>query len=165
MPEAHDCSAHQHGTHSEAVSLAGRPKGSTLRPRRLTAVHESPADYADLFRALQIRPESYERFLNGVLKVLRQKNMKELQSGTDAKIRQLSRLVVRGYRSIIWAEGSYWLREDGEPGAPWLLDREELNEGEERLLHGGDHERFVLRNMRERNRGTPSSDALKPSIR
>jgi hypothetical protein len=133
MPDTHDSSGLLDDTRSETISLADRPKGSKLRQRHHQEVNESFTDYADLFRALQIRPESYERFLNGVLKVLRQKNVKELQSGTDAKIRHLSWLVLRGYRSIIWKEGSKWLLED-----------EELEEGEKRLLHGGDNERSVL---------------------
>jgi hypothetical protein len=143
MPEAHDSSGLPDDTPSQTISAVDRPRGSALRQRRLPEIHESVADYADLFRALQIRPESYERFLNGVLKVVRQKNIKELQSGTDAKIKQLSRLVLRGYRTLVWNEGSCWQMENGELGANWLLEAEELEQGEERLLHGGDNERFV----------------------
>jgi hypothetical protein len=143
MPDTDDSGGILDDTPSETISLADRPKGSALRQRRLTEINESAADYADLFRALQIRPESYERFLNGVLKVVRQKNIKELQSGTDAKIKQLSRLVLRGYRTLIWKDGSFWRQENGGLGANWLLEAEELEQGEERLLHGGDNERFV----------------------
>ena len=146
MLDTHDSNGLIDDMPSETVSPADRPKGSDLRQRRLPEIHESPADYADLFRALQIRPESYERFLNGVLKVVRQKNIKELQSGTDAKIRQLSRLVLRGYRTLIWKEGSFWLLENGEPGANWLLEADELDQGEERLLYGEGSDRCVSMN-------------------
>jgi hypothetical protein len=146
MLDAHDPNGLIDDMPSETISPADRPKGSDLRQRRLPEIHESPADYADLFRALQIRPESYERFLNGVLKVVRQKNIKELQSGTDAKIRHLSRLVLRGYRTLIWKEGSFWLLENGEPGANWLLEADELDQGEERLLYDGGSDRCVSMN-------------------
>jgi hypothetical protein len=128
MPDANDSSCLFDDTHSEIVG--DRPKGSTLRLRHQLNVNESVDDYADLFRNLQLRPELYERFSDGVLKVIRQKNIKELQRGTDASIRHLSSLVLRGYRTIVWKEGSEWLLEDSE-----------LDEGEERLLHGRDNER------------------------
>jgi hypothetical protein len=133
MPDTNDSSGLLDDTGSETISFADRPKGSTLRQRHQQDINESAADYADLFRTLQIRPDHYERFLDGVLKVLRTKHIKELQRGTDASIKHLSSLVVRGYRTIIWRMGSEWLVGDGE-----------LERGEERLLHGADNERYVL---------------------
>jgi hypothetical protein len=129
MPDANDSSGLLDDIRSEIVA-GDRPKGSALRQRHQLNTNESVDDYTDLFRNLQLRPELYERFLDGVLKVIRLKNIKELQRGTDASIRHLSSLVLRGYRTIVWKEGSEWLLEDSE-----------LDEGEERLLHGRDNER------------------------
>jgi hypothetical protein len=129
MPDASDSSGLLNDARSEIVA-DGRPKGSTLRQRHQLNINESINDYVDLFRNLQLRPELYTRFLDGVLKVIRQKNIKELQRGTDASIRHLSSLLLRGYRTIVWKEGSEWLLEDSE-----------LDEGEERLRHGRDNER------------------------
>jgi hypothetical protein len=129
MPDANDSSGLLDDARSEIVA-GDRPKGSTLRQRHQLNINESVDDYADLFRNLQLRPELYERFSDGVLRVIRQKNIKELQRGTDASIRHLSSLVLRGYRTIVWKEGSEWLLEDSE-----------LDEGEERLLQGRDNER------------------------
>jgi hypothetical protein len=128
-PDVNESSGLIDDTRSEIVT-GDRPKGSTLRQRHQLNINESVDDYADLFRNLQLRPELYERFLDGVLKVIRQKNIKELQRGTVASIRHLSSLVLRGYRTIVWKGGS-----------EWLLDDSELDEGEERLLHGRDNER------------------------
>jgi len=129
MPDANDSSSLVDDARSEIVT-GSRPKGSTLRQRHQLNINESVDDYADLFRNLQLRPEFYERFSDGVLKVIRQKNIKELQRGTDASIRHLSSLVLRGYRTIVWKKGSEWLLEDSE-----------LDQGEERLLQGRDNER------------------------
>jgi hypothetical protein len=129
MTDANDSSGLFDDTRSEIV-VGDRPKGSALRQRHQLNINESADDYTDLFRSLQLQPELYERFLDGVLKVIRQKNIKELQRGTDASIRHLSSLVLRGYRTIVWKEGS-----------EWLLGDLELDEGEERLLHGRDNER------------------------
>ena len=133
MPDKNDSGGLLDDTRSETISVAGRPHGSTLRQRHHQNINESAADYADLFRTLQIRPEQHERFLDGVLKVIRQKNIKELQRATDASIKLLTSFVLRGYRNIVWKENGGWLLEDRE------LDR-----GEERLLPGGDNERCVL---------------------
>ena len=129
MPDANDSSSLLDDARSEIV-VGDRPKGSTLRQRHQRNINESVDDYADLFRNLQLRPEFYERFSDGVLKVIRQKNIKDLQRGTDASIRHLSSLVLRGYRTIVWKKGSEWLLEDLE-----------LDQGEERLLQGRDNER------------------------
>lgn len=129
MTDANDSSGLFDDTRSEIVA-GDRPKGSALRQRHPLNINESADNYTDLFRSLQLQPELYERFLDGVLKVIRQKNIKELHRGTDASIRHLSSLVLRGYRTIVWKEGSEWLLEDLE-----------LDEGEERLLHGRDNER------------------------
>jgi hypothetical protein len=123
---------------------AGRLKGAQLRLRHQLASTESAADYADLFRTLQIRPGLYQRFLDGILKVVRQKNIKELQRATDASIKQLSSLVLRGYRNIVWKKGSAWLLEDSE-----------LEEGEKRLLHGADNERYAFSKIEPQSSSSP----------
>lgn len=123
---------------------AGRLKGAQLRLRHQLASTESATDYADLFRTLQIRPDLYQRFLDGILKVVRQKNIKELQRATDASIKQLSSLVLRGYRNIVWKKGSAWLLEDSE-----------LEEGEKRLLHGADNERYAFSKLEPQSSSSP----------
>ena len=131
MQDANDSSGFLDDTHKDG-NVAGRPLGSTLRQRHHLSLTESADDYADLFRALQIRPEMHELFLEGLLKKIRRKHIKELQTGTDASIRGLTKLVLRGYRTIVWNEDS-----------EWLLEEEKLAEGEERLLHGGENEQYV----------------------
>jgi hypothetical protein len=80
--------------------------------------------YASLFRKLQLKPEKYEGFHNGILRVIRNKNEKLLKTGTAASARQLTELLIRGYRNIVWTEGS-----------DWLLSDDELEAGEVRLRY------------------------------
>ena len=131
MADTNDSSGLLDETHSE-VTFGDRPEAAALRQRPRTRLNEFADDYTDLFRALQIRPELHERFLEGVLKVIRNKHIKELQKGSEAGIRQLTKLVMRGYRNIVWKERS-----------EWLLGEEDLDDGEEKLVHGGENERYA----------------------
>jgi hypothetical protein len=85
--------------------------------------------YASLFRQLQLKPEKYADFHNGVLRVIRNKNEKLVKTGTAASARQLTELLIRGYRNIVWTEGSDWLLGDDEldPGEVRLRYRKKYN--------------------------------------
>ena len=148
MPDANDSSGFLDDTRNEGNS-AGRPLGSTLRQRHHLSLTECADDYADLFRALQIRPEMHELFLEGLLKKVRRKHIKELQTGTDASIRGLTKLVLRGYRTIVWNERS-----------EWLLEEAKLAKGEARLLHGGENEQYVWMARSKKAKGNTVLRAL-----
>ena len=106
--------------------------GAQLRRRaekKVIAAEENGNFYAPIFRQLQIRPDKYHSFHNGVIRVIRNKHEVEVRRGTDAGIRIVSAFLLRGFGYIVWKEGS-----------DWLLDDSAL-EGEERLVYvKGEHQ-------------------------
>lgn len=125
MAEAGDDSSHPDDAQSEGTMMASRPKAANLRPRALRDIDESGADYAPYFRSLQIKPQCYDRFLTGVINVIRHKHMPDLKRGTDLSIRGLTSLVLRGFGYIVWTRDA----------AHWLIEDAELEADEERLVH------------------------------
>ena len=96
--------------------------------------------YSDIFRRLQIRPDKYEEFYNGVLRFERNKHVAEVKRGTAASLTSVSRTLMRAFGYIVWA-----------PSSEWLIDNSVLSEGEVRLTYsrklGPDHPdnaRYVL---------------------
>ncbi|EXJ54430.1 hypothetical protein A1O7_09769 [Cladophialophora yegresii CBS 114405] len=79
--------------------------------------------YAPIFRQLQIRPDKYYDFHNGVIRVVRRKQQAEIRRATDASIKATTDYLLRAFGYIIWASGS-----------AWLLDDKDLDEGEARAF-------------------------------
>ena len=80
--------------------------------------------YAPIFRQLQIRPDKYYEFHNGVIRVIRNKHSGEIRRGSDASIKTTTSYLLRAFGYIIWKAGSNW-----------LLDQKDLDEGETRLVY------------------------------
>ncbi|EHY61007.1 hypothetical protein ABEF92_004005 [Exophiala dermatitidis] len=80
--------------------------------------------YHPIMRQLQIRPDQFDRFYNGVIRHIRNKHTEEIKRNTDASHRQLTTLVLRGFGYIIWTAGS-----------EWTLDDNDLEPDEVRLTH------------------------------
>ncbi len=129
-PEAVD----QGGPQSDAGLSATNDRlgGNTLRLRRVS--NESTNNYTPFLRSLQIKSSQQQRFLTGVLVVIRQKHLTDLKRGTEAGVRQLTTLLLRGFGNIVWTKNA----------TEWLIEDEELDEGEERLIYkrAGEHDRF-----------------------
>lgn len=81
--------------------------------------------YWDIFRELQISPDNYARFYSGVLRHIRNKHPDEIKGGTAAARKYLTDLVLRGFGYIVWPPS----------GSDWLIPADELDMGEERLVH------------------------------
>src|SRR5271156_5953822 len=99
-----------------------RPKAKDMRLRTRLESNESAEDYTEYFNQLQIRPDRHQHFFTGALYPVRQKHLDELKRGTDASMRNLSALFLRGYGYKIWPVDSAWLvDEPGEErlGAGW----------------------------------------------
>ncbi|KIV83211.1 hypothetical protein PV11_05258 [Exophiala sideris] len=96
------------------------------------AIESSGEVYSDIFRRLQIRPDKYEEFYNGVLRFERNKHVAEVKRGTAASLTSVSRTLLRAFGYIVWA-----------PSSEWLIDNSVLSEGEVRLTYsrklGPDH--------------------------
>ncbi|EXJ82392.1 hypothetical protein A1O3_06205 [Capronia epimyces CBS 606.96] len=80
--------------------------------------------YFDIFRSLQITRDGYQRFFDGVIRVIRNKHMDDLKRGTEASLQHLTDLTLRAFGYIVWT-----------PGSPWLIHDDELPEDEVRLMH------------------------------
>ncbi|KAL2397715.1 hypothetical protein ABEF93_003714 [Exophiala dermatitidis] len=70
--------------------------------------------YHPIMRQLQIRPDQFNRFYNGVIRHIRNKHTEEIKRNTDASHRQLTTLVLRGFGYIIWTAGSEWTLDDND---------------------------------------------------
>ncbi|EXJ81609.1 hypothetical protein A1O1_07674 [Capronia coronata CBS 617.96] len=116
--------------------------------------------YSNTFRELQIGNDQHERFYDGVIRVIRNKHPEEIKRGTEASLKQLTDLTLRGFGYIVWKEGS-----------TWLIPADELDEDEVRLVHvrgagieNADNARFyplfrdlwiLMRNLMFEHRGPP----------
>ncbi|KAL2433768.1 hypothetical protein ABEF95_010423 [Exophiala dermatitidis] len=80
--------------------------------------------YHPIMRQLQIRPDQFDRFYNGVIRHIRNKHTEEIKRNTDASHRQLTTLLLRGFGYLIWTSGS-----------EWTLDDNDLEPGEVRMTH------------------------------
>ncbi|ETI20477.1 hypothetical protein G647_08514 [Cladophialophora carrionii CBS 160.54] len=80
--------------------------------------------YAPIFRQLQIRPDKYHDFHNGVIRVVRRKQQAEIRRATGASIKTTTDYLLRAFGYIVWT-----------PNSEWLLDEKDLDEGEARLLY------------------------------
>ncbi|KAK5053210.1 hypothetical protein LTR84_002184 [Exophiala bonariae] len=80
------------------------------------------AIYKDLYRQLQITPALHDRFYLQVLRIVRNKHIDDLKRGSEASIRTLTDLLLRGFGGHVWEEYK-----------GWLLPVDQLDEGEERL--------------------------------
>jgi len=78
--------------------------------------------YSDILRELQIAPAYYSDFLNLCILPIRRKHWVEIRRCSEASLRHMSDLMLRGYGYVVWKENSPWLVTDLEPG-------------EERLVH------------------------------
>lgn len=84
--------------------------------------------YSDFYRQLQLKPQKYLEFYNGVIWLLRYNHIEEIQRGTPAGYRAFTNRLLRGYGYIIWPSNS-------APTSEWLIDGEDLYEGEVRLTY------------------------------
>jgi hypothetical protein len=110
----------------EVPDLSDVP-GSELRKLTEALICRAEFDghvYAPVFRQLQIRPDRYYDFHNGVVRVIRVKHSDEIKRSSDASIKNLAGLMLRAFGYIVWA-----------PKSTWLLDETELEEGEARLVY------------------------------
>ncbi|KAJ9614000.1 hypothetical protein H2200_002136 [Cladophialophora chaetospira] len=82
------------------------------------------AIYHSIYRQLQIRPDKYYDFNNGVVRFTRNKHFAEIRKGTNAGIRMATGLLLRGFGFKVWRKGS-----------DWLIDESELDEGEARFVY------------------------------
>lgn len=92
--------------------------------------------YTNTFRTLQLRPEMYERFYNGVLRVVRKKHITDIKRGTDFAYRTTTTALIRGFGYLIWCKDS-----------TWLLDEHEFEQGESRIIyvkaaHNGENDSY-----------------------
>ncbi|KAI1612982.1 hypothetical protein EDD36DRAFT_252180 [Exophiala viscosa] len=105
---------------------------SKVPEAEVRAIEGSGQTYSDIFRRLQIRPDKYQEFYNGVVRFERNKHVAELKRGSDASLTSTSRILLRAFGYIIWA-----------PDSQWLIDDSILSEGEVRLTYsrklGPDH--------------------------
>ncbi|KAL6241025.1 hypothetical protein RBB50_012120 [Rhinocladiella similis] len=81
--------------------------------------------YTDMYRQLQLKPQKYLEFYNGVLWPLRYNHLEEIQRGTPAGYKAFTNRLLRGYGYIIWPDGP----------SEWLMDEADLDEGEVRLKY------------------------------
>ncbi|KAJ9618351.1 hypothetical protein H2204_013082 [Knufia peltigerae] len=84
--------------------------------------------YSGFFRQLQLKPQKYLEFYNGVIWPLRYNHIEEIQRGTPAGYRAFTNRLLRGYGYIIWPSNS-------APTSEWLIDVEDLDEGDVRLTY------------------------------
>ncbi|OAP54639.1 hypothetical protein AYL99_11087 [Fonsecaea erecta] len=115
-----------------APNLSSVP-GSELRKLTdavIVAAESNGELYAPIFRRLQIRPEKYQIFHSGVVRVIRNRHHKLIQRASDASLRNMTELLLRAFGYIVW-------KADSE----WLLSGPELDQGEDRLVYvrGKDH--------------------------
>ncbi len=80
--------------------------------------------YHPLYRQLQVKPAKYYDFNNGVVRHIRNKHFVDIKRGSDASIKSISGLVLRGFGHEVWRAGSDWLLED-----------KDLDEGEVRIVY------------------------------
>ena len=123
MPDAEDDG-------NQGQTYVSRPKASEIRARKVSELDESVEDYEEFFQQLQIKPERYQEFFDGIIYVIRQKHLNDLRRGTAASIKSLTNFLLRGYGYVAWPPSSTWLVKDP---------------GEERLVHvrGGTNDRYA----------------------
>lgn len=95
-----------------------------LNHRQASEKEHEGALYKDLYRQLQIAPSLHDRFYLQVLRIVRNKHIDDLKRGSEASMRLMTDLLLRGFGSHVWEERK-----------GWLLPVDQLNEGEERLTY------------------------------
>ena len=80
--------------------------------------------YSTILRQLQIRPDRYTQFYNGVLRPNRNKHDLDIKRCSSASLKNVTGMLLRGYGYIVW-----------KANTPWLLEQSELEEGEVRLVY------------------------------
>ena len=92
---------------SSIIYASARKRGRALRklPKAILEHTEIPSKiYAEVFEALQLKQDSWDRFFDHVVYVVRQKNLSKVQTGSDISIRTLSSTLLRGFAYKIWYE-------------------------------------------------------------
>ena len=125
-PQSDAETAHHPATSPYIPDLAAVPANELRKLTEMTVVPvEGNGDlYAPSFRELQVREEKYFDFHNGVVRVIRNKHHEQVKRCTDYSVRHLTDLVLRAFGYIVWSTGS-----------EWLIDEDELDEGEARLVY------------------------------